>query len=718
MAILSKIRDRSVALIAVIGLALFAFVLDPSTLTDFFNSTKINEIGEVDGETISRQEFAEAIDAYRTNTNNRVSEMQSARVVWDNLLREKIYTKQLEKAGITIGENDVWQNLISFQGIRSNPQFQNEAGLFDEGKLKQFLKDAQESEDQSQWKAWSNYLVQIEANLKRDTYNRLIGAGLGASLKEAELQYLEENTKYNADFVYVPYSFIPDSLVTITKGDIQNYINENPKKFETEATRNISYVKFDIVATEKDKENIKKTVAAQLEDRKEYSSVTKGEVTIQGFKNTNNYAQFFDEAKSDIPLSEKFVMKNQIPKAIQDQVLNGKVGDIFGPYEDAGFFKLSKIEAVKTRPDSVKSSHILIPFLGSLSANATTTKTEEQAKKSADSILKLVRNNKKKFNEVADEINTDGSKGKGGDIGWTTHSVGFSQQFDTDYANFIFDNKEGKVDVVKSKFGFHIIRIDEAKNSQKAVQLITYGRKIEPSQETENNVFQQAETFALDLSNTNDIVASSKDKNYAIKPAVGLKVLDENIPGLGSQRQIVTWSFDSDVKVGDFKRFDIENGYVVATLTAAFDKGLETPAKANSKVRPILVKQKKAALLHDKMNFSSLSDIAKANNTSVRKMSGVALRSPSISGVGFEPKVIGAMMYAQSNELYNHVEGDRGVFAFVVTKKELPTALPNYETNRKRLADTRSNKTAAIFNALKDASNVEDYRATFYGINQ
>ena len=55
MAILSKIRDRSIALIAVIGLALFAFVLDPSTLTYFFDSSKINEVGEVDGESISRQ---------------------------------------------------------------------------------------------------------------------------------------------------------------------------------------------------------------------------------------------------------------------------------------------------------------------------------------------------------------------------------------------------------------------------------------------------------------------------------------------------------------------------------------------------------------------------------------------------------------------------------------------------------------------------------------
>ena len=57
MAVLSKIRERSMFLIIIIGLALFAFVLDPSTLGDLFNSSKVNEIGEVDGDVISRQEL-------------------------------------------------------------------------------------------------------------------------------------------------------------------------------------------------------------------------------------------------------------------------------------------------------------------------------------------------------------------------------------------------------------------------------------------------------------------------------------------------------------------------------------------------------------------------------------------------------------------------------------------------------------------------------------
>ncbi|MBL4604988.1 MAG: SurA N-terminal domain-containing protein, partial [Flavobacteriaceae bacterium] len=685
MAILSKIRDRSLALIAVIGLALFAFVLDPSTLGDFFDSAKVNEVGEVDGEAISRKEFAEAVESYKARSRNTATEMQAGNIVWNNILREKIYTQQLEKAGITIGETDVFNKVISLPSVASIPQFLNEAGLFDPNKFKQFLKDAQVSEDQSLWNGWKGYMDQIGADLKRDTYTNLVNAGIGASLREGESKYNEDNSLLSADFVYIPYLSIADSLVTVTQKDIEGYMNRNSKEFQVDASRDISFVKFEVKATTKDKEDIKSEVATLLEDRKEFNKVTKGERTVLGLKNVTDYKEFFNENKSDIPFAESFVMKNKLPKVISESILSAKENDTFGPYEEAGFFKVSKILEIVQRPDSVKSSHILIPFTGSLAANGLVVKTEEQAKFSADSIYSLVRNNKKKFAKIATEINKDGSKDKGGDIGWVPYQFAFSSRFDVDFAEFIFDNKQGKVGVVKSKFGFHIIRIDEQKNKQSSFKIVTFGREIVASQDTEDTVFQEAETFALSImdGNTNKFYTVAKEKNYGTKPAIGLKVLDDRVPGLpGLQRDIVSWSFSKDTKKGDFRRFDIDNGYVVATLVNKTEEGISPASKVSSKVRPILIKEKKAKLIEEKMKGATLNDIATGNKVSVRKMSDVALKSPSIVGVGFEPKVVGAMFYAKENQLYTKVVGDRGVFAFVLTKKELATSLPNYESYR------------------------------------
>ena len=122
MAILSKIRERSMALILVIGLALFAFVLDPSSIQDFFNSTKVNTVGEVGGETISRKDFSEALEAYKAQVGNRLTDMQASKLVWENLVREKIYQTQLAEAGIEVGENDVWSALIENPSVKNDQQ--------------------------------------------------------------------------------------------------------------------------------------------------------------------------------------------------------------------------------------------------------------------------------------------------------------------------------------------------------------------------------------------------------------------------------------------------------------------------------------------------------------------------------------------------------------------------------------------------------------------
>ena len=719
MAILSKIRDRSIALIAVIGLALFAFVLDPSTLSDFFDSTKINEVGEVDGESISRQEYAQALETYKTRTNGRVSDMQAAKTVWENILKEKIYTKQLEDAGVTIGESDVINSIINSPSIQGNPQFLNDAGLFDKDKFMQFLKDTQESEDQSLWNAWSNYISEVGVSLKRDTYDNLIKAGLGASLKEGQYQYEEDNNLVSADLVNIPYSSIPDSLVTVTRDEVDAYIKKNPTQFEVDATRDISYVKFDILATESDKEAIKNKVASFLEDRQDLNKATAQQFTIQGLKNTTDYNLFFEENISDIPMQEVYLMKNELPQVISEAVIQGKVNDTFGPYEDRNYFKISKLTATFSRPDSVKASSIFIPYVGSLGATVETTKTEEQAKVSIDSIYKLVRNNKKKFADIASKVNTDSSKDKGGDIGWNRHNQSFnSTRFDVDLAEFMFDNKVGEIGVVKSKFGFHVIRIDDQKNRQKVVKMITFGREIIPSLNTENAVFQKAEQFALDLaSKESNFYDVAKKSNYQTKPAIGLKIMDDKVPGLpATQRPIVTWSFGRDTKVGDVQRFDVDKGYVVAILTGKTNKGLLSSSKAINRVRPILLNDKKAELIKEKMIGSSLNDIATANNIVIKKADNVSLKSPSIAGVGFEPKIVGAMQRAKENQFYNKVAGDRGVYAFVVNKKEKAVVLPNYEVYRKVISEDRKASILKIFEALKKTSEVEDSRAAFHGV--
>ena len=301
--------------------------------------------------------------------------MQNVKSAWDHLVRQKVYETQLEKSGVVVGEKDVWDEVLKQPFIQNSPLFKNEAGLFDEEKLKEYiatLKDNAVEDEQSkaQWLGWLDYERNIKSNLELNTYSNLVKVGLGASLKDGERNYLDQNTKFNIDYVYVPLAKIPDSLVTISDDEIKEYVKANREEFKSEEeSRNIRFVKFDIKATPEDEEAIKKELSNLINDRDEYSSAAKTNVKVVGFLNATDHTQFFTENRSDTPLDNAFYTKTRMLPSIKDTIFSFKKGDIYGPYKDGEFFKLTKVVDTKQLPDSVKSRHILIPFLGSRSAD-------------------------------------------------------------------------------------------------------------------------------------------------------------------------------------------------------------------------------------------------------------------------------------------------------------------------------------------------------------
>ncbi|WP_372744949.1 peptidylprolyl isomerase [Lutibacter sp.] len=720
MAILSKIRDRSMFLILIVGLALFAFVLDPSSIQSFFSSNKVNAIGQVNGEDIDREEFAQQVEAYRTQSGGRATQMQAVNAVWDAMVSEKMFAAQLEKAGIVVGEKDIWDAMVSLPEVQNSPMFRNEANLFDEEMLKEYianLKDESVAGNSEAWMNWLNTEKSIKQNLERQAYTTLVSAGLGASFAEGKREYLYQNTKMDAQYVYLPYTSINESSITVSKGEMKAYLEKNAKRFKSEASRSLEYVKFDIVASESDENDVKTLVESYINDREEYSTAAKAKVVIPGLKTATHYESFMNDNKSDSPMSETYIYKNQLPITISEEIFSAAINDVVGPYKENGSYKISKVLEVTKIADSVKSSHIIIPFAGA--TRSTSLKTKEEAKQMADSIYALVKGNKTKFAEIADEINSDGTKGKGGDIGWIRKDQAFSQSFDPDFASFIYKNNAGTMGVVETAFGYHVISVDEQKNIDQAVKLATFSRLIEPSEETENLIFEKAETLASKLAEGGSLEDIAKENNYSVLSAMNLKSLDENLPGISNQRSIVTWAFENGRELGDSKRFDFDvngnRGYLVAVLKGKAEKDSnELTTDIISQIRPEIVNSKKAAILKEKMKGATLEEVAKNANTTVASASLVTLASPLISGVGNEPKVVGAMSTIKLNEVSNLIEGDKGVFMIKVTNRTEPVKLDNYENFRKQVSTKLSGRSYQLFQVLKEKSDVVDNRAKFF----
>ena len=698
MAILSKIRERSMFLIVIIGLALFAFVASPKDILDFFNSSKVNAVGVINGESISRKEFAIQVEAYKANVGNNVSETQAVNAVWNSVLSEQIFQDQLEEAGVVVGEKDVWDALIENPSIKNADLFKNEIGLFDEEKFKNYLADLKANSDKQANSAWLNWLQNernVKSNLERAAYTKLVQLGVGASLKEGERNYFENQTKLKGSYVYVPYSSINDSLVDVSASEVADYVKNHESEFTTEATRDIKFVTFDIKASQSDEDELKDDLT----------------YLVPAFVKTKDAADFIEENGTDIAVDNNFVYKNNLPTVVADEIFKANVGNVVGPYKFQNHLRLSKVVAASKIPDSVKASHILISYVGSRSADATVVRTEEQASKLADSILKVVKRNTSKFSGLAKKISADKSNAsKGGELDWFTYA-----QMVPEFRDYAFNNKKGSIGIVKTIFGFHVVKIDNQKNVQKVVQLATIAKKIEASEATENEIFEKAETLAYEISTGKDLDDLVKENNYFARPLVGIKAMEEGITGLGSSRRIVRWTFSDDTNVNDVKRFDLDKGYAVVVLTSKKKKGLMSAAAASSKVKPILLKEKKAAVIASKMNGANLAAVAEELDSSVSAFGNVTMGAPTLSGVGTEPGVVGAMYAAELNTFISKITGEKGVFAIKVAAKELPVELPSYEGSRNALAKENKTKVSSkLFDALKDLSSIEDNRAAIY----
>ncbi len=543
----------------------------------------------------------------------------------------------------------------------------------------------------------------------------MVSEGLNVSVQESAFDYKLDNTKINAKYVYAPYSSVSDSLVKVSSEEVKKYVENHPKEFKREASRSLKYVTFAITPSKEDEVETKKQVASFINDREEYNTATKSKGMVKGFKNATDLKSFFEVNKSDIAFNDNYFFNNELPK---DSIWKSvEVNQVVGPYKENGFFKLSKVLEITKLPDSVKSSHIIVPFAGTI--RATTTRTKEEAKKMIDSLFTIVSKNPKQFSVIAEKINVDATKTKGGEIGWVTKKSAFSPYFDRDFANYIFKNKKGNTGVVLSKFGYHIIRIDDQKNFEKAYKVSSFGRVIEPSEATENNIFEQAETLALRLAEGKKIEEAGKEKNYLVQNAENLRILDEQVPGIGNQRQIINWAYKDDTKVGDSKRFDIEysgkRGYVVVELSQKTDDDeVAITGDILNKVTPILKNEKKAKILAKKISGNTLEEIAKSLNTNIRIVSGVTFANPLLSGVGNEPKVVGAMSGIPTEKISKAIDGNKGVFVVKVTKRTDAVKLDNYDSYTKKRKKGLNGRLNNVYDVLKEKADIVDQRGKFF----
>ena len=130
MAILNKIRQRSLFLILIIAMALFSFVLaDLFKNSDGFSSKAQNVIASINGEDIKRDDFINKVEAMQRQFGGSMTSTQAMNRVWDQELDAAVLNEQYDALGISV-QRDQMRDLLKL-GLQSFEEFKNEDPLLD-----------------------------------------------------------------------------------------------------------------------------------------------------------------------------------------------------------------------------------------------------------------------------------------------------------------------------------------------------------------------------------------------------------------------------------------------------------------------------------------------------------------------------------------------------------------------------------------------------------
>ena len=704
MAILGQIRQRSFFLIFIIGMALFAFVISGVFDGNNNGGGPTDPIAIVNDEEMSLDTFRFQVE--QTERNYGFSTLQAVRTVWNQSIQNTILNQQFEALGIDAGKEQIEQIISQNPAFVSDERFMNEFGVFDFGLFTGFInlmKD-QNPVAYDQWKIQEANLVNVA---KQNIYLDLIKSSTGFTEEEGKLAYHIENDKINMEFVQVPLDAIDDDLVEVTDADIQKYIKANAEEYQTEATTRIRYVTFADEASPEDEAFIYAGLEKLLDTQVEYNDVSKLTDTLDGFRTTKDIFDFV-EKHSEVPFDSVYLPKGRLASEYAESLFSLKNGEVFGPFKDGNTMKLARM-LDKKRQGSIRASHILIAYDGVTNPTPGVTRSKEEAQRLANRLLRQARRNPDDFESLA-RNNSDGpSKTLGGDLGFYQEGAMAPEFFD--YTN---RNRVGRIGLVETDFGFHIIKITDKEDIVLLAEIV---KQIVPSDETSNIVFRSATELEIAAKESKDLAAAADKEDLNLEGPTQIDILDELIPGIGLQRNIVQWAFEESTAVGTVRRFSLsQGGYAVVQLSEKTKAGLQSVAQAAPQVRRLVEDQKRLDLLTKKYaTTSSLEELAEASDSEIKTASAMTQENTTLAGVGQEPYVIGVAFSLEAGETSSLIQGNEGVYLVRVNSKEVAPELPSYVAYANSLQEAeKANLEDAILEALKSVADITDNRALYY----
>ncbi|MCR5454017.1 MAG: peptidylprolyl isomerase [Bacteroidales bacterium] len=702
MAVLSSIRSKGKLIAVCVGGALLAFVLGDfiSSGTAIFGANQ-TKMGDINGTTIDYTQFEQQVKARETFMQlvygrsgldgNTADEIREA--VWQQAVRQNTVLKNANDQGVIVTDAEI-ANLVQTGYVTSTLRqlfTDQQTGLYNPQHASQFIQ--QSGEDAQGRFIWQTLEDELRETRQLEKYLGMVNAGLYVTTAEVEREFAQRTQMSDIKFVSIPYTDIKDEEVTVSEDKIKAFYNENSKRYVTTAeTRDLSYVVFDIIPTQKDSA-----------DALDVSNSIK-----EGLANaTPSEVESYINSKSDVPFAAYHYNKGELTNPTVDEMMfANEPGYVYGPYVDGEYYSLARLVSKDVLPDSVQVSHILL----AVSNPADSLKVKAKA----DSLMG-VYNSGIDFGALAAQFSEDqGSAADSGKLGWVTERTNFIPEF----KNACFSTSKGNTTIVRSMYGYHIIKVTDVTAPKQKVMVGIASVAIRPSSQTRQSVYAIASEFAgrnRTRQQFNDAVVAQK---LPAREVPRLTANTRQIPGVGNSREIIRDAFNEEKSKEVSGVYELDDRFIVAVVTGIHPKGQLSLDAVRSEVSRMASNDAKGDAILSKLGtVSSVEDAAGKMGKEVKTANAVHLDMMQIPGIGFEPKVIAAAAALQQGQTSAPIKGENGVYVLQNTSFTPAQAIQplNITTDKKSMETNLTNRASyQIYQAIIDMANVTDQRVKFF----
>lgn len=708
MAILQKIRDRSGLLIAVIGVALLAFILgDLLTSGNTFLRKYQDKAFVVDGDLVSTQEYFDRVSEWEDfqkmisgeSSLDESATSQIRDIVYQQMVKERILDSQAKKLGLTVSKeeiNDLVHGDVISPLLQQLPLFVDpQTGQFDKSTLLNFLSTINTDESMlppeqiAMVRQYKSIWLFIENLIKYQRLEEKYGSLLSSAVmvNDAEAKTAFDQTQQSADLIYVVQNYytIPDSVASVTDAEIKKFYNENQNLFKASNPRaKLTYFTKEIVPSDEDFDEVEKATS---------------EVYEKLLTTTNAAAVVSDY--SDAPFVDAYISANLLSPDERSFVQSAEVSDVYGPFRDGDSFKLYKYLGKTIAPDSVKLRMIGLPE--NMANDSLVTAYIDS--------LHIVIKEGKDFAEVANELNPQSN---GGEVGWVREID--LVQAGPNVAQDIFSIPTGSVSKIKMPGQQSLIYVEEKTNPVEKYKLAVVNMPVIVSDKTQNNIDNELNQLVSEPDIRDNFTQLAQEKGYNVIPSQTVGATDHMLAQMQGSRQVINWALNE--KEGAIKKFDLSRNRIVARVDKIIPAGVLPLSEVSDNIRSLLLNDKKAEKIIsdlDSKNLSTLEEYAAAMDSKIDSVKFVDFNTSNITNLGNEPVLNAYAAYAPLNTIVGPLKGNMGVFVIDVINREQVEGEYNAEDQKIAM---HSNAIYRLQNqaieVLKDKMKVVDNRYKFY----